>query len=225
MDKGTIINILSIIPLSIALLIYYIRQHLKQKKTLTETVKVNSDGQFFIDELNKLGYYKYTATEHLAELKSETLNEYEQHGYLSTIERNDLPVDYRLFPADAEDIFEEGGFIKVLHLLKNAFHIRKLSLEINEHFEEYLNNIANQWVIVNNRKYVIYENLEGHNASWQIATDELVSLINKELRQQSSDEQMYVISGGNDAKIIFLNSIQFDFINTFNLQNEFKPRP
>jgi hypothetical protein len=219
-EKQTIINLLYIIPLLIGIIIYYYREKRKRK---LDTRKINNDGTHFIDKIAQLGYFQFTATEKLESLKTELKTGYEQYGELATIEINNQPVCNRLFSADAEYLFEEGGIFDMVTNLKPAFEIRKLSLDINDHFEHYQKNIANQWIIVNHRKYYIYDELDGTYANWELATIKLVSLLNQELTLQKSDEQFYCISGGNDGRIILLTSEQFNFLSKSNIKVDWRP--
>lgn len=225
MDKSTILNIIYITVLMTSLVIYYTREHLKQKRQgKPGTKKKNSDGASFIKGLDCLGYFQFTTPELLDELKNEMHDDYENHGELATLEKNNIPACNRLFSADAEELFEEGGIIEILTGLTFAFEVRRLKLDINDHFEEYKNNDGDQWVVVNGRKYIIYDTLEGSSPNWDTATNTLVYLLNKELSQQGSDERFYTISGGNDAKIILLTTALFDYISRSSIRDDFKPQ-
>jgi hypothetical protein len=179
----------------------------------------------FIERLAQLGYFQFTPPEVADQVKVEMSKHYEQYGELTSVDIDNHPVCHRLFSADEEELFEEGGMIAMLTSLKSAFEVRGLQLEINKHFEEYKNKDANQWVVLNNRKYILYDNFDGSFKTWDYATAVFGTMVNDELRLQGSNEQFYTLSGGNDAKIILLTKAQYDFITSADIKEELKPRP
>lgn len=215
MNKGDIANIVYMTILAAGIVIYYIRAQKRKNQPdnqATSPKKRNNSGIEFIEKLEALEYFKWTNQENLVELKAEMISNYDHSWKLSTLEKNELPVCHRLFHADAETLFEEGGFIEFLNRVQSAFTKRGLNLELEEHFEEYKNNVANQWIEVNGTKYTIYDNLDGENAEWEIATKAMLNLLNSELKNQNSDELVYPVHEGNDAQIVFLTPIQADLI-------------
>lgn len=226
MDIGRGIEYVYMGVLALAIFIYYYRQYLKGKKpqALDEPKKVNSDGNEFIEALVDLDYFRWVDVDRVEDLSSEMKQVYESFGELATIEQEAQPVCYRLYPADEEDLFEEGGIKALLELLMPAFEKRGLQLIVEEVVEEYEDNIANQWVVVNGRKYVIYDNLDGRSANWSMATSKVLNLLNEELKLQNATERVYSIRGGNDHQFLFLNSDQFNFLSHSKLRQEDRPR-
>lgn len=225
MDKGTLLNIILLVLVLTGVLMYYYREHQKEKFTK----KVNAQrkkrsASSFIERLEQLGYFQFTPPEVVDSVKVEMGKHYERYGELTSVDMDNHPVCHRLFSADEEELFEEGGMIAILKYLKFAFEVRGLQLEINKHFEQYKNKDANQWVILNNRKYILYNNVDSSFKTWEYATTVLGTMLNDELRVQGSNEQFYTVSGGNDAKLILLTKAQYDFIINADMKEELKPR-
>ncbi|MEL6557005.1 MAG: hypothetical protein AAFQ94_02405 [Bacteroidota bacterium] len=225
MDNESLINLIYIIPLLIAIIYFYIRQS-RKKTTLEKSERVTivqRDGDHFVESLTVMGYFRFASPDQLEALIEEVRICYQTHGVLGTLEENWMPLCHRLFSADAEFVFEEGGIIQTLKVLKPAFEIRGLKLEINDHFEDYSENIANQWVVINERKYVIYDALKASDAEWKIAIERLLDLLNSEFELQGSDERVYQISEGNDSQLVILTSPMFDFLISSDIESEWKP--
>ncbi|MCV9387862.1 hypothetical protein [Reichenbachiella ulvae] len=220
------IEIIYMSVLAVAIFIYYYRQHQKEKspKKTESKARINEDGEHFLEALADHDYFRWTKEKTLDLLCDEIKRNYEQYGEISTIETNDRPACFRLYPADEEDLFEEGGFQYILPIIGGAFKKRKLKWEIRDFHENYQNNIANQWLVLNERKYIIYDQLDGKSAQWNLASEKLLMILNRELALQNSEERVYSIRGGNDHQIIFLNRAQFDFLRASNLREEDKPR-
>ena len=225
MDKEILANLIYIVLLLAGIVYYYFSQNRKKKVTEKpdDAHIVQRNGDDFIESLSKLGYFRYASPDKLKSLEEEVKICYQTHGVLGTLEEEWEPLCNRLFTADDEFIFEEGGIIETLKNLKPAFETRGLKLNIDENFEEYQQNVANQWIVINGRKYVIYDNIDGSQANWGIATERLVRLLNNELEQQGSEERVYQISGGNDSQIVFLTPQMFDFINSSDIDSDWKP--
>lgn len=224
MDKGDLANLIYMAVLSIAIIIYYVRKDREKKRAKTAPKpNINHDGNDFIDHLNQIAYFEFVSSDRLAELKEEIKSTYEHHAVLSSVESDEQPVCHRLFGADEEFLFEEGGIIETLKLLKAAFEVRGLRFDIDDHFEEYLENTGNQWVVINQHKYIIYQDLDGSKAEWSDATEALVALLNEELKLQDSDEKFYQINGGNDCQIVLLTLSQFEFLKASKIDTDWKP--
>ena len=226
MNRELIVNLAYMVPLALGIFIYYLRKHRKDKALLTvdHHSKVNSDGEEFLNKLDLLQYFEFTPSDKLDILKSEVKKCYENYGEIGTLESDGQYVCHRLYGADEESLFEEGGILDQLNVLKHSFEKRNLRFHINDHYEYYEENIGNQWVVINNRKYVIYEELEGSKSDWSYATDKLIDLLNKELHLQGSNEKFYRINGGNDAKLIFIRPELYEFLSKSALNEQWKPR-
>ncbi len=168
-----------------------------------------------VDNLEDLGYYKYTNAIDLDTLKNDLISSLAEYGVLSTIydEKNFIPLDNRLFLFDGETLFEEGGFMDAINSMQPLFNKLNLKLEITNHLEEWDNN--NKWlnhrVTINGIEYVIFRNFKDYG--WGEAAQRFAEIINDQLKSQNIDERLYLINGANDGQSIYLTKKEYNLIN------------
>jgi hypothetical protein len=192
-----------------------------------ETKPVRSDGNYIVEQLSELGYFKYmNDSEKIDELKKQLVDSINNYNLLITMDsgENFEPIDKRLFYCDGETLFEIGGLVDYLNLLKPAFTSRNLTLEwSNEISDEKVNHWSHK-ITVNAKEYVAFEGDLDNIYAWGIAQLNFCEMINDVLKRQNSDEQVYPIYAGEEGQFILLNKEQFDYIESIELQDEFKPR-
>jgi hypothetical protein len=192
-----------------------------------EPKPVRSDGNKIVEQLSELGYFKYmNDSEEIDELKKHLVDSINNYNLLMTIdsEENFEPIDKRLFNCDGESLFEVGGLEKYLNFVKPAFTSRNLKLEwSNEISDEKVNHWSHK-ITVNGKEYIAFEGDLDNIYAWGIAQLNFYEMINDVLKRQNFDEQVYPIYAGEDGQFILLNKEQFEYIESIELQDEFKPR-
>ncbi|MFY8019620.1 MAG: hypothetical protein ACOVP1_00430 [Bacteroidia bacterium] len=192
-----------------------------------ETKPVRSDGNKIVEQLSELGYFKYmNDAEEIDELKKQLVDSINNYNSLITIDsgENFEPIDKRLFFCNGETLFEIGGLEEYLNYIKPSFKSRNLSLECTN---EISNQVDNHWshkITVNAKEYVAFEGDMDNINAWGYAQLNFYEMMNDVLERQNSDEQVYPIYAGEDGQFIFLNKEQFEYIESIELQDEFKPR-
>ncbi|WP_020616413.1 hypothetical protein [Paenibacillus daejeonensis] len=158
-----------------------------------------------INDLERLGYYKYTADEKINVLKKECLEGGYAFGWEETC---------RDFHADAEDL-AEGGISLFLTEIEPFLSKQGIRLaDIKESFDERGSTIE-----INGKRSVIYDQQElKHKDIWSLATSRTIEIINELLA--STNERAYILYGGNDQRVIFLTSAMFELIQVTTLIEE-----
>lgn len=178
-----------------------------------------------VDNLDKLGYYKYANATHLDTLKNDLISSLAEYGVLSTIydEKNFIPFDNRLFLFDGETLFEEGGFMDAINSMKPLFNKLNLKFEITNHLEEWdsQNKWLNHRISINGTEYVIFKNFKDYG--WGEAAQRFAEILNDQLKSQNINERLYLINGANDGQSIFLTNEEYDLINSTLNDDLWKP--
>jgi hypothetical protein len=179
----------------------------------------------FVNKLQELGYFKYADPKHIGLLRENMIGGYDSDNELISVWTGDtgMPLDFRYYFCDNEDLFEEGGFTDMLKYLQPTFDKIGLSIEVTEHIEEWdqKNNWLNHSITINNNKYVVFKNFI--DGGWGEAAQRFADIINRELENQQKEDRVYLVSGGNDGKLIFLNPSQFDYIDSVYKNKYWKP--
>lgn len=189
------------------------------------TGNVNNSGKDVINNLEKLGYFKYTAPARVAELKAEMIKGYDSYKILSTITDDEtlLPFDYRMYFCDGEALFEIGGLEEYLTYAKHAFERRGLKLEWSNIISEEKGKNWNHRITVNGKEYVAFSGRTDRMNVWGLAQLNFYRLVNDQLELQGSDDRLYPISGGEDGQFVFLSKELFNYISaTFYHGKEFR---
>lgn len=182
-------------------------------------------GKEFVTNLEKLGYFKYAEPKDVDSLKATMIRLHDPTNELVTIwdDETSLPKDYRLYWCDSEALFEAGGFKEMLARLQPTFDKIGLKINVTSHTEELdaKNNWLNHSVIINGTNYTIFKKFTG--IGWGEAVQTLADILNNELKLQNKEDRIYLIHGGNDGRIIFLNLAQFKYIDSVYNNKEWKP--
>jgi hypothetical protein len=198
----------------------------KKKALVTPTKKSNAiTGESFVAGLLELGYFKYADEKDIDSLKQNMMEGFNPANELVSIwdDKTAVPKDYRYYFCDGEDLYEEGGFTDMLAALKPTFDKIGFRLTINEHHEVWDDN--NKWldhtITLNGTRYTIFKHFK--EIGWGEAAQRFAEILNSELEQQHKEERVYLVSGGNDGRLIFLTERQFNYIDNIYINNKWKP--
>jgi hypothetical protein len=197
----------------------------RAKKVSTEqTSTIRTDAIRFVNKLQELGYFKYSDPEDLDAIRQTMIDEFEPNFELVSAWDDDtgMPLDYRYYFCDNEDLFEAGGFTDMLEILRPTFDKIGFNLTINDHHEVWDSNKGlDHTITLNGTKYTIFKNFK--EAGWGEAAQRLAEILNSELEKQNKDERVYLVSGGNDGRLIFLTEPQFNYIDSIYANKHWKP--
>ncbi len=167
----------------------------------------------FIKKIDSLGFFKYTDDEEIEALKKSHLVSFNRAGSWGTIWDDDtnLSLDFRYYFCDGEYVFEIGGFVGMLEELKPTFEKIGFKFTIDNHFEEYNleTNSINHNITINGTDYIIFKNYKGYG--WGEAVQRFAEIVNTELDKQGIKENIYLINGGNDGALIFLDDELYNY--------------
>jgi hypothetical protein len=185
---------------------------------------VTSDS--FVNRLTELGFYKYADVSDIEKLKKNLKENFDPNNELVSIwdDESGLPKDYRYYFCDGETLFELGGFDLYLNEFRATYDKIGLKMEISKCLETGDSKTGIDYrVTINGRDYVIFEKFKG--MGWGEAAVRLATILNDQLQIQNKDERVYLVSGGNDGRIIFLTNEQFGFIDSVYKNDNWKPLP
>jgi len=195
-----------------------------KKKSQGNSIQ-NVSATEFVAELEKLGYYKYADKKNIDSLKNDLIENYDPTNELVSIWDDDtgVPLDYRYYWYDGEAVYEEGGFTELLEQVKPTFDKIGLTINVTDHFEEWddKNKWLNHRITINGTEYVIFKNFKGYG--WGEAVMRFAQIINQEVEKQGINERIYLASGGNDGRLIFLTKELYDYIYNVYTNKQWKP--
>lgn len=195
----------------IVLIIVCIKLLMKNtKKQSTEPKQENINIELLINDLEKMGFYKYTEPKLIEENKQESI----RTGYPFGEETG------RQYSADSEDL-SEGGVGEFLNEIKSFLDRQKVHFTINNE------DFAEQYEIeVNNEKVILYTNEELENEDYaDLTTRRAFAIISELLEKAGSHERIYALYDWNDQLAIFLTNEMFERINgDHEIEDREKPR-
>lgn len=192
---------------------------------------VNSKGQSkisakeFLSNIESLGYFKYTENLNLKKLKKNHLESFNTGGSWGGLwdEETNLPLDNRYYLCDGETVFEKDGFTEILAEMQQTFTKIGFNLTIDNHFEKWDDD--KQWlnhnITINGTNYVIFKNYKGYG--WGEAVKRLAEILNSEFEKQGVLERIYLINGGNDGTLIFLDNKLYNYFYQVFTDPQWKP--
>ena len=200
-------------------------KNISGKNIAATSVNTTVSGKEFVANLDRLGYFKYANTKDINSLKKDMAESYNPDATLTSIwdDQTGTPKDYRLYLCDGETLFELGGFEQMLSELQPTFKKIGLKIDITNHVEDWddKNKWLNHSVDINGRHYTILKDFVG--TGWGEAAQTFADILNHELSLQSKEDRIYLISGGNEGEIVFLNPAQFKYIDSVYTNNQWKP--
>ena len=176
-----------------------------------------------LNELESLGFYRYTPPEQIQIAKEEALQTHYIYG------EPDGELVGRAFIADEEDLAEGAvdDFIDGLRpfLERQGAIITRVAQTIRTG-DGYI-------VEVNGRPFVMYseEELESDRDLWDVTARRAVAMVNVLLHEVDSTERLYRLWRANDAEAIFLTQEQYEAIRgswdikPFNMPSEYTRMP
>lgn len=174
----------------------------------------NVDAEKFVKRLEELGYFKYSDSADLDSLRKNMIDNYDPNNELSSIwdDKTGTPKDYRYYFCDGEAVYEEGGIMDLLKYIKPTLDKLNFKCDTSNHFEEWdeKNRWLNHRLTINGTEYVIFKNFKG--TGWGEAPLRIAEILNIELAKQNKEERIYLVSGGNDGRLIFLTKELYDYI-------------
>ncbi|WP_298340973.1 hypothetical protein [uncultured Algibacter sp.] len=195
------------------------------KKKGEDNSKPKISATEFVAELEKLGYYKYADKKNIDSLKNDLIENYDPTNELVSIwdDNTGVPLDYRYYWCDGETVYEEGGFTELLEQVKPTFDKIGLKINVTDHFEEWddKNKWLNHRITINRTEYVIFKNFKDYG--WGEAVMRFAQIINQEAENQGIKEKVYLASGGNDGRLIFLTKELYDYIYSVYTNEQWKP--
>jgi hypothetical protein len=172
------------------------------------------DAEQIVQQLEILSYFKYASPTDIPEIKKEMVDSLSRFNYLGTVFFDQgfyHSKDFRHYPLDNEELFEEGGFTYYLQTMKILFDKMDFKLEISNHIEEDGEKGLNHFITLNGKEYIIFKNFS--DAGWGEAAQRFAQIINDQLNLQNKEEKLYLISGGNDGHAVFLSDAQFALLD------------
>ncbi len=222
----TIFTILSLTAITIS--IFLVR---KEKKDQIHDSSKKSDvseqhvsATEFVAELERLGYFKYADKNHRDSLKENLITYFDPDNELVTLwDDHWVPLDYRYYTCDGEAVFEQGGFTEMLEEVLPTLEKTGLTIEVTDHFEQWdsENNWLNHRITINGTEYIIFKNFRDYG--WGEAVMRFAQILNQEAEKQSVDERVYLVSGGNDGRLIFLTDELYRYIYRVYKNKQWKP--
>ncbi|WEK69259.1 MAG: hypothetical protein P0Y62_15590 [Candidatus Chryseobacterium colombiense] len=196
-----------------------------ENETFIKNHRTNLNGKQIVEELDKLNFFNLTQESEVDEEKRVLEESYNEHNFFEGDLRGETLnfVDNRFYFVDGEELFEIGGLVNYLKIVKPVFE--KLGLELN-----YSNGKSIQtdkyWkhtIKLNGREYIAFESNFG-KLDWGIAYVNFIKMLNSELSAQKSEERFYPISCKNDGRIVLLTPKQFEFVKKHYPNDEEHPQ-
>lgn len=221
--KITTIIIIACTAFIIAL--FLIRTKGQVKTVETNSIDNENNAEEFVKQLDQLGYFKYVDYSDIESLKNTFIKEFDPEAELISIwnDNTHLPKDFRYYFCDGEEVYEQGGIIKLLNDLELVFKKMDFKCDITKHFEEWdeKNNWLNHTITLNGTEYVIFKNFKGYG--WGEASFRIAEILNIELQKQNIDEQIYLVNAGNDGRLALLTKEQYHLIYSTYKDKKWKP--
>lgn len=169
-----------------------------------------SDKRSYATELNDNGFLKYADSSKVDSLKTQLINSFD-------IYEDD---NFKIAHIDAEEL-AEFSFDFFLPTLNRILAKREFKLSAQK-----LNDQDNSFdVLINGDTTQLYnqKDLE-NNTFWDTASRNFFKKVNELLKARNSNEQFYLLYGGNDLHTLLLTDKEFSIISDYYQSNE-KERP
>ncbi len=176
-----------------------------------------------IHTLDSLGYFNLTPLEELDSLKTDLIETYESLNLFEGKRFYDSSkyVDHRFYWLDGEELFEDGGIINYLNEIKPTFDKLGLNLEFkNDSIAIAKSNLVHS-IVINDSNYLAFNGKMDYS-SWGVATYNFAKIINNIFERQGSSERIYLISGGNDGRMVILTNEMHSYLKSvYQIDDEF----
>ncbi len=219
------VSIISILIIGIAVLIATKKQDNPSNEFINSKKNQKITAKEFVHTIDSLGYFKYTDVKNLKSLKQNHLESFSAGGSWGGIwdDETNTPLDYRYYICDGEYVYEQGGFTGMLDEMKSTFEKIGYKIRIDDHFEEWdhQKEWLNHSITINGNKYVIFKNFKGYG--WGEAVQRLAEILNSEFEKQNIKERIYLIHGGNDGSLLFLDEDLYNYFYKVFTAPQWKP--
>lgn len=179
------------------------------------------DGNAFVQALNDNGYFSRTDSASIKDAQTHIADVYNQkrqfEGYNA--------LDGRYYSVDTRLLFENNGIVYYLTLMEPMLQQQGLSLELTE------NNVSDSdphnykhTIRVNGIEYTLFEGKANTMIVLAVAFANFGDLINDQLQRNGIKERAYLMGGGVDAAIVFLDESQYQIIKKGCKDNDYLPR-
>lgn len=184
-----------------------------ENKIAKKTEKIKLNGKQIVEELDKLKFFNLTNKSELTAEKLDIEKTYNELNFFEGKLRGETLafLNNRFYYVDCEELFEVGGLINYLKIVKPNFE--KLGLKLN-YSNEKSAQTEKYWkhtIELNGKEYLAFDNNFGE-LNWGIAYVKFIEMLNIELKRQNSEERFYPISAQNDGRIVMLTEKQFKFV-------------
>lgn len=179
-----------------------------------------------LNKLIELGFFKFAQA---SDLNRIFVNIKENLTNWRTLESDDayhdslIPLDRRLYHADAEDLAEQGvcDFINDIRPILELEGVRIESLSDDARWDEQGEYIYSIWV--NGQQHPICDTSQGERNCWCFAHKRTVEVINGFLVSAGSQERAYGQASANDAGIALLTNELYAYICSLPLKEHSIP--
>ena len=170
-------------------------------------------GKQVVEQLEHLKFFDLTSKSEIPLEKNEVEKSYDKYDFFDGAIRGETLeyVDNRFVFIDCEELFESGGLINYLKIVKPIFEKLGLNLEYSNEKEKQTESYYKHTIQINGKEYIAFDG-NFSDFDWDIAYVKFIEILNEELKLQKSDEKFYPISSENDGKMVLLSAKQFDFI-------------
>jgi len=160
-----------------------------------------------MDRLEQLGFYRYVPAGQVAACKSKDVNASSPFTSESS----------RVYLADAEDL-AEGGVQGFLMELRPFLH--RLGVKITAVSQQF--DAERDYVVsVNGTSHLIYSAQQAESwESWEQASRQAFTIVNRLLEQAGSAERLYRLYGGNDCQAVLLTPEMYAVIKESGLVDQ-----
>ena len=195
------------------------------KYLFDHVTRTKVSAQEFVNTIDSLGYFKYADSKHIDNLKENMTKHFDIDNELVSIwdDETSVPLDYRYYFCDGESVFELDGFTDMLKELQPTFDKIGFTINITNHIEEWDSNKnwLNHSININGTDYTIFKHYKGYG--WGKAVQRLAEILNAEFNSQGIEERIYLVSGGNDGRLIFLTDELYKYIYKVYTNPAWKP--
>jgi len=168
------------------------------------------DNQYYATELISTGFLKYAESSKIDSLKTQLKNSFD-------IYEED---NFRIAQIDAEQLaeFSFGSFLPNLNRILAKRDFKLSAKRVNEDDKSFD-------ILINTDTIQLYTQKELDNQTfWDAASRNFFRKVNEMLKANDSDEQFYLLYGGNDLNALLLTGKQFSIIADY-YKNEPKETP
>lgn len=188
-----------------------------------------SEGRIVVAELAEAGYFNLTEPTKVDSAKKYMAEAYDDLQYFTGMEDEtnfECHVDNRFYRVDPETLFEPGGLIEYLDLMKNTFVRLGLKLEYsNEHSDE--SGLSSEYwkhtIDLNGKIYTAFDG-KMDIMSWKTSVKNFIAMLNDQLELQGNDNRIYLAVPDETVNLVFMTEAQYAVVKKYYPNDENLPR-